>query len=138
MNGSAMLDPASWQLVLDRHARLFAELGTGTAAVLLAQDAWRDGCGEALLWRREAEGMRAAPATWQGVEACDAELIFVAMRDALPRLAAAPATERLALLREQVRTGDMLFFVTRNCADLDVGWDTFLESLGHAFMGACR
>ena len=78
------------------------------------------------------------PVAWHGVEDCDAELIFVAMRDALPQLAARPAAERLGTLRDQVREGDMLFFVTRNCGDLDIGWDAFLESLGHAFMGACR
>ncbi|UCE32661.1 MAG: hypothetical protein JSW68_07175 [Burkholderiales bacterium] len=138
MSGTELLDAGAWQAVLDDHAPLFTELATGTAAMLLGEDAWRSGCGSALVWQRDAAGMRAAAATWQGVEACDAELVFVAMRDALPRLAAVPATERLALLREQVRLGDMLLFVTRNCADLDAGWDDFLESLGHAFMGACR
>jgi hypothetical protein len=82
--------------------------------------------------------MRASLVLWEGVEACDAELIFVAMRDALARLAAAPVEARLGLFRDQVREGDMLCFVTRNCGDLDAGWEAFLESLDHAFMGACR
>lgn len=133
-----MLDAVSWQAVLDHNAALFAELEAGTAAVLVAQSAWASGSGESLRWRREADGMRATPAAWRGVETCDAELIFVAMRDALPRLAAVPAADRLGLLRDQVREGDVLFFVMRSCSDLDAGWDAFLELLGRAYMGACR
>lgn len=133
-----MLDASAWQAVLDHHAPLFADLEAGTAAVLLDQPAWSTGQGVAAVWVKQGGGMRAATAQWSGVESCAAELIFVAVRDALPRLAAAPVEERLGLLRDQVRDGDMLFFVTRNCGDLDVGWDAFLESLGRAFMGACR
>lgn len=133
-----MLDAAAWQEVLDHHAPLFADLERGTAAVLLDHTIWNGGGGDALLWRRGDSGMCVEPVVWHGVEDCTAELVFVAMRDALPRLADQPVADRLSMLRDQVREGDMLFFVTRNCADLDVGWDTFLESLGRAFMGACR
>jgi hypothetical protein len=133
-----MFEPCTWQAVLDHHASLFVGLEPGTAAVLLPQATWVGQAGESLLWRRDPDGMRASLVLWEGVEACDAELIFVAMRDALARLAAVPVESRLGLFRDQVREGDVLFFVTRNCDDLDVGWEAFLESLNPAFMGACR
>jgi hypothetical protein len=133
-----MHDVAAWQALLDHNDRLFDELEPGASALLLGKAEWDAGVGHALLWRKGEQRMEASLVPWTGITGSAADFIFVALRDAFARLDDADTGVRLGLLREQVREGDMLFFITKNCADLDVGWDAFLESLGHAFMGACR
>ncbi len=139
MSPAAALDPARWQPVLDLHAELFQPLDPGAAAVLVAKPDWDAGAGAALEWRAEAGAMRAALRPWRGAGGAGADLIFVALRDALDRLAEAAPPERLSRLKDLVHSGDVLFFVMKTkCNLVNAGWEDFLDSLGLAFMGACR
>jgi hypothetical protein len=136
---SPALDPARWQPVLDGHADLFAPLDPGSAAALVAKADWDAASGAALEWRAAAGGMRASLRPWEGAARTDADLIFVGLRDALERLAETDAGERLSRLKDLVHGGEVLFFVMKTkCNLVNAGWEEFLESLGLAFMGACR
>ncbi len=133
------LDPARWQPVLDGHADLFEPLDPGSAAVLLSKEDWDAASGAALEWRAGAGTMQASLRPWQGAEQAEADLIFVALRDALERLASADVGERFSRLKDMVHGGEVLFFVMKTkCNLVNAGWEEFLDSLGLAFMGACR
>jgi hypothetical protein len=133
------LDPARWQPVLDLHADLFQPLDPGSAAVLVAKREWDEAAGDALEWRAAPGTMRAAVRPWKGAKHADADLVFVALRDALDRLSETAPAERLSRLKDLVHAGDVLFFVMKTkCNLVNAGWEEFLDSLGLAFMGACR
>jgi hypothetical protein len=139
VSAAAALDPAQWQPVLDLHADLFQPLDPGSAVLLLAKPDWDAGSGAALEWRAAPGSMRASLRPWSGAGKAEADLIFVALRDALERLAQAGAPERLSRLKDLVHGGDVLFFVMKTkCNLVNAGWEEFLDSLGLAFMGACR
>jgi hypothetical protein len=136
---SAALDPARWQPVLDLHQDLFQPLDRGAAAVLVAKPDWDAASGSALEWRAGEGAMRAALRPWTGAGRAEADLIFVALRDALERLAEAAPAERFSRLKDLVHGGEVLFFVMKTkCNLVNAGWEEFLDSLGLAFMGACR
>ncbi len=133
------LDPALWQPLLERHAELFGGISPGSALALLSKPDWDARSGAFLEWRAGVGAMAAARRPWTGVGQADVDLVFVAMRDALAELAGAPNEERLGLLKRMIHRGDVLFFVMKTkCALVDAGWEDFLDSLGLAFMGACR
>ena len=137
--GSAGLDPARWQPVLDRHAELFEPLDPGAAAALVAKGDWDTSSGAMLEWRATAGAMRATLKPWQGAGLAEVDLLFVGLRDALDRLAEAAVDARLSLLKDLVHRGEVLFFVMKTkCNLVNAGWEDFLDSLGLAFMGACR
>ena len=51
----------------------------------------------------------------------------------------ASAEERMPVLKRLIRSGDILFFVFRTKFELqDAGYEDFLDTLGLAFLGACR
>jgi hypothetical protein len=130
----AALDPRRWQPVLDANADPFAPLDPGAAA--------------ALEWRARASTdapvlassvMGAAVKTWQGVGRADVDLVFVCLREALDRFAEVDVEARLSVLKDLLHGGKVLFFVMKTkCNLVNAGWEEFLDSLGLAFMGACR
>lgn len=133
------LDPARWQPVLDVHADLFSPLDPGAAMVLVAKADWDASSGAALEWRAAAGAMQASLRPWEGAARADADLVFVGLRDALERLAATEVGERLSHLKDLVHGGEVLLFVMKTkCNLVNAGWEEFLDSLGLAFMGACR
>lgn len=134
-----MLDPAVWQPVLDQHARFFEGLEPGCAAALIPKPDWDARSGTMLEWRRGPSGMQAALKPWSGPAQADVDLLFVGLRDAFARLAAADPGLRFSLLKDMLHEGDVMFFVMKTkCHLLDSGWEDFLDTLGLAFMGACR
>ena len=134
-----MLHPEVWQPVLDQHALLFSGLEHGCAAALIPKLDWDAGAGSMLEWRSAVGGMQAALKPWLGPARADVDLLFVGLRDSFNRLAAADASLRLSLLKDMLHEGDVLFFVMKTkCHLLDSGWEDFLDTLGLAFMGACR
>ncbi len=133
------LDPAQWQPVLDLHSDLFQPLDPGSAVVLVPKSDWDTAAGAALEWRAGPGTMRASLRPWKGASHAEADLIFVPLRDALDRLSETDPAERLSCLKDLVHGGDVLFFVMKTkCKLVNAGWEEFLDSLGLAFMGACR
>jgi hypothetical protein len=134
-----MLDPSLWQPVLEHHASLFSGLEPGCAAALIPKPDWDAGSGTMLEWRCCGDGMRAALKPWRGAAQTDVDLLFVGLRDSFARLSATDLRNRFSLLKDMLHQGDVMFFVMKTkCHLVDSGWEDFLDTLGLAFMGACR
>ena len=143
---------APWQAMLDRHAPLFSEMlpgssvgfvpragsgiqpGKHVAGVLSA-----GGAGQMLTWAMGGEGMRAALRPYAGFKDVGVDLLFVADDEALQALRESLQGETLSIIKRQIRKGSIMFFVMRTKYELqDAGYEDFLDSLGLAFLGACR
>jgi hypothetical protein len=134
-----MPTPASWQPVFDLNAHLFEALEAGRSLAMLDKATWDAGNGEALQCRLDGKRMLAQETTWQGAGKCDADMLFVGLRDSLAQLDQASPEQRFSELKDRIHEGDVLFFVMKTkCTLIDAGWEDFLDSLGLAFMGACR
>lgn len=145
---------AHWRAVVDASEGLFAELGDGARMGLIARS------GFAPAGRRLA-GLSAAAAAWsgtpmlafaaangrievsaetfEGFDMSRLDLLFVADEEARAELAATPAADALRALKRLIRRGSVMFFVLRTRHELqEAGYDDLLDSLGLAFLGACR
>jgi hypothetical protein len=141
-----------WQAMLDRHAELFTEMTPGSCVAIVPKEGSgiqpgkhvaglmaADGTGEMLRWEVTADGVRAALAPYRGFQQAKADLLFVADAEALDRLRENIGDETLGLMKRQIRSGGIMFFVMRTKYELqDAGYEEFLDALGLAFLGACR
>ena len=67
------------------------------------------------------------------------DLLFVADEEARGELAATAPAATLRAMKRLIRRGNVMFFVFRTRHELqDAGYEDFLDSLGLAFLGACR
>jgi len=83
--------------------------------------------------------MVASTLCFPGFEAAAVDLLFVADEAALAALEASLEGDALATLKRRIRQGGILFFVLRTKYELqDAGYEDFLDTLGLAFLGACR
>ncbi|HMM54671.1 MAG TPA: hypothetical protein PKC23_06610 [Candidatus Desulfobacillus sp.] len=141
----------SWQAMLDGQAEVFAEMlpGASVAIVPRAGSGIQPGRraaalkaaagGEMLRWEVVAGGVRADLVPFRGLGDAGVDLLFVAEDEALARLREDIGAGTLTLMKRQLRAGDMMFFVMRNKHELqEAGYEEFLDSLGLAFLGACR
>lgn len=142
---------ADWQAMLDRHAELFAEMTPGASVALVPRDTsgilpgrhlaglMAAAGGEMLRWEVTPTGVRAALLPFRGVREAAVDLLFVADEEALARLRADIGEGTLPLMKRLLRTGNIMFFVMRTKHELqEAGYEDFLDSLGLAFLGACR
>ncbi len=133
------LSPAIWQPVFDLHASLFEALEENRSLAFLDKATWDAGRGDALESRWAGRRMFVQAKAWSGAGDTKADLLFVGLRDSLTHLDRAEPEARLGLLKDGIHEGEVLFFVMKTkCTLIDAGWEDFLDSLGLAFMGACR
>lgn len=146
---------ALWQATFDRDAALFADLRPGARMGLVARSGWHAGAG------RRIAAMRATPRDagdppmlvfeaadgrihvdvrpFGGVDQAGVDLLFVAEDRAQADLEALPSDAVLTTMKRLLREGAVMFFVFRTKAELqETGYEDFLDSLGLAFLGACR
>jgi hypothetical protein len=150
-----LADVAGWQRMLDRHGELFTELAPGARIGLLAREAtgfapgrqpvgWRDarfaGDGALLLVWQAADGrMLARNERVAGFADAHADFLLLADAASLAEAHAALEGDALGRLKRRIRRGDIMLCTFRTRAQLaDSGYEDFLDSLGLAFMGACR
>jgi hypothetical protein len=145
-------DLAAWQSMLERHGPLFSELVPGSAVGFVPREGSgihpgkhvagvinAAGSGEMLTWLREDDGMRAGIRDYAGFQDARVDLLFVADQDGLDAMHDAIAGETLSIIKRQIRKGSIMFFVMKTKYQLqDAGYEDFLDSLGLAFLGACR
>jgi hypothetical protein len=143
---------ADWQAMLDRQAELFAEMVPGSSVALVPREGSgiqpgkhvaglmaAGGSGEMLRWEVTAVGVKAALVPYRGFQQAKVDLLFVAEAEALDKLRADIGNETLPLMKRMIRAGSIMFFVMRTKHELqDAGYEEFLDSLGLAFLGACR
>ena len=141
-----------WQAMLDRHIELFAEMTPGASVAIVPKVGSgiqpgkhvaglmaAEGAGEMLRWEVVPGGMRAERAPYRGFQEAKVDLLFVADDEALAKLRGAIGDETLSLMKRQIRSGNIMFFVMRTKYELqDAGYEEFLDTLGLAFLGACR
>jgi hypothetical protein len=141
-----------WQAMLDRHAPLFSELLPGSAVGFVPRAGSgihpgkhvagvinAGGEGEMLTWAMEGEHMRAGLRHYSGFQDARVDLLFVADEAGLQAMREAVGGEALTIIKRQIRKGAIMFFVMKTKFQLqDAGYEEFLDSLGLAFLGACR
>jgi hypothetical protein len=142
----------SWQEMLERHAPLFSELVPGSAVGFVPRAGSgihpgkhvagvvnAGGEGEMLTWAMEGESMRAGVRHYSGFQDARVDLLFVADEAGLEAMRGALHGETLSIIKRQIRKGTIMFFVMKTKFELqDAGYEDFLDSLGLAFLGACR
>lgn len=143
---------ADWQTMLDRHGELFVDMVPGSSVAVVPREGSgiqpgkhvaglkaAGGSGDMLRWEVTADGMRAAIVPYRGFQEAKVDLLFVAETEVLDKLRADIGDETLPLMKRQIRAGSIMFFVMRTKYELqDAGYEEFLDSLGLAFLGACR
>ncbi len=145
-------DPAAWQAMLDRHSELFTDMVAGSAVGFVPRTgsgiqpgkhvAGLVDCGkgvEMLRWTVDADGMTATLERFPGFQEAQVDLLFVVDDMALLLLGAALEGDTLSQIKRLIRQGNIMFFVLRTKFELqDAGYEDFLDTLGLAFLGACR
>ena len=146
-------DLSAWQAMLDRHREVFQELQPGSRIGIVPKRETAlgaDQCGSArpalfdptdgvLCWEAREDGMRADYRACVSLQDAGVDVFLVADADALELIRASLEGEPLAVIRKLIRLGHILFFVIRTKNELrEAGYEDFLDSLGLAFLGACR
>lgn len=147
-------DLASWQSLLDRQRDLFVEMDTGSRIGIVSREAsgilpgkHLEGLRVAtevpmLAWQVEDGGMSARVERFAGMSSTRVDLLLVADAEAMTAILSSLNVlndDMLILIKRLIRRGNIMFFVFRNKAQLqDAGYEDFLDSLGLAFLGACR
>jgi len=149
---TAFGDLPAWQSMLERHGPLFSELVPGSSVGFVARAGSgiqpgkhvagvmnAGGSGQMLTWAMADDGMRANIRDYAGFQDASVDLLFVADEDGLAAMRDALAGETLSIIKRQIRKGSIMFFVMKTKYQLqDAGYEDFLDSLGLAFLGACR
>ena len=133
------LDLDGWQALLDRHPDVFRGLMPGARIGLLSKDDFEPPRATMLVWQANDNGMRAHYEPFPGFEQVKIDLLFIADDDAIRRLHDRAAPAPFAEIKSKVRRRDIILYVVKPRDELiDCGYEDFLDSLGLAFMGACR
>lgn len=141
-----------WQTMLDQQGDIFHGMVPGSSVAIVP----REGSGiqpgkhvaglkataangSMLRWQVTEEGMRAAILAYPGFQEAGVDLLFVAEPEALASLCDTIGENTLFMMKRHIRAGSIMFFVMRNKYELqEAGYEEFLDSLGLAFLGACR
>ena len=141
-----------WQAMLERHDTLFTEMSPGSSVAIVPKAGSgihpgkhvaglmaAEGAGEMLRWEVTPAGMRASLRPYRGFQDAGVDLLFVADDEAMDALVHNLDDNTLSLMKRQIRAGNIMFFVMRTKYELqDAGYEEFLDTLGLAFLGACR
>ena len=142
-----------WQAMLERQAELFSEMSPESSVgfvpragsgILPGKHAAglksATGEGEMLVWKvKDGGGMRASMRRYSGFQDAKVDLLFVADEDALAAMREALAGDTMSRIKRLIRSGGIMFYVMKTKYELqDAGYEEFLDTLGLAFLGACR
>lgn len=149
-------DLPAWQAMLDRYQELFSDMLPGSRIGILP----RSGTslmpgkhlaglsnsefslpeGRMLAWEvREGAGMRADYRPCRNFQDAKADLLLVPDDAAFEEIRRTLGGDPLSTIKKMIRCGSILFFVMKTKYQLqDAGYEDFLDTLGLAFMGACR
>ena len=145
-------DIALWQSMLDRQRELFLDMVQGSRIGFVSREAsgilpgkHLDGVRVVatevplLAWQLENGGMSARVERFAGMTSTKVDLLLVADDEALATMLSELGGDTLSAIKRLIRRGRIMFFVFKNKAQLqDAGYEDFLDSLGLAFLGACR
>lgn len=145
-------DQSAWQAMLDRHSELFTDMVPGSSVGFVPRTgsgiqpgkhvAGLVDCGkhvELMRWEADGSGMVTSVLSFPGFQEAKVDLLFVVDDMAFLLLQAALQGDTLSLIKRLIRQGNIMFFVLRTKFELqDAGYEEFLDTLGLAFLGACR
>lgn len=135
----AALDIAGWQALLERHSAIFAGMLPGSRIGLLPEEDFESPAAMMLVWEATGNAMVADYRPFPGFAEVEVDLLFVADGETLRWLHDSTNPAPLAELKRKVRRRETLLYVVKpRSALLELGYEEFLDSLGLAFMGACR
>lgn len=142
---------AAWQSMLERYSELFVDMRPGSRIGIVSREA------SGILPGKHPAGLQSAAEVpmlaWQvgdgriaahierfaGMSSTRVDLLLVADADAMASMLDQLDGDMLTAIKRLIRRGSMMFFVFRTKAELqDAGFEDFLDSLGLAFLGACR
>ena len=152
---SMFADLPAWQAMLDRYQELFSDMLPGSRIGILP----RSGTslmpgrhlaglsnsefslpdGKMLAWEVNGAGMRADYRPCCNFQDAQADLLLVPDDAALEEIRRTLEDDPLSTIKKMIRCGNILFFVMKTKYQLqDAGYEDFLDTLGLAFLGACR
>lgn len=148
-------DLPAWQAMLDGYQELFSEMLPGSRIGILprsgtslmagkhlaglANSAFSLPDGKMLAWEVNGTGMRASHHPCRNFQEAQADLLLVADDAALEEIRRTLDSDPLSTIKKMIRCGNILFFVMKTKYQLqDAGYEDFLDTLGLAFLGACR
>jgi len=152
---SMFADLPAWQAMLDRYQELFTDMLPGSRIGILP----RSGTslmagkhlaglsnsefslpdGKMLVWEVNGEGMRAGYRPCRKFNEAQADLLLVPDDAAFEEIRRSLDGDPLSTIKKMIRRGNILFFVMKTKYQLqDAGYEDFLDTLGLAFLGACR
>ena len=145
-------DIGLWQSMLDRQRELFVDMDAGSRIGFVSREASGILPGKHLegvqmvatevplmAWQIENGGMSVRIERFAGMSSTRVDLLLVADRDAMEAMQTELGGDMLKTIKRLIRRGNIMFFVFKNKAQLqDAGYEDFLDSLGLAFLGACR
>ena len=149
-------DLPAWQAMLDRYQELFSDmlpgsrigilprsgpsLMPGTHLTGLSNSEFSLPEGKMPAWEvSEGPGMRAGYRPCRNFQDAQADLLLVPDDAAFEEIRRTLAGDPLSTIKKMIRGGSILFFVMKTKYQLqDAGYEDFLDTLGLAFMGACR
>ena len=149
-------DLPAWQAMLDRYQELFSDMLPGSRIGILprsgtslmpgkhlaglSNSGFSLPGGKMLAWEVGVDtGMRAEYRPCRNFQEAQADLLLVPDDAALEEIRRTLAADPLSTIKKMIRCGGILFFVMKNKYQLqDAGYEDFLDTLGLAFLGACR
>lgn len=133
------LDGEGWQAMLDRRQEIFADMLPGASLGILPKKELESPIGTMLTWVRQADKMEVAYQSFTGFQNTSVDLLIVADDEALESLHSQEQDNTFNEMREQIRNGNILFYVMKTKDELlDLGYEDLIEVLGIPFLGACR
>ena len=144
-------DMSQWQSMLDRQRELFVDMDSGSRLGFVSREAsgilpgkHREGVQVVtevpmMAWEVNDGAMSARIERFAGLSATRVDILLVADREAMDTMLAELGGDMLRTIKRLIRRGNIMFFLFKNKTQLqDAGYEDFLESLGLAFIGACR
>ena len=111
----------------------------GASLGILPKKEFNSPSGTMLTWNRQDSKMAAAYQPFTGFRDASVDLLFVADDEALESLHSKAMDNPFDEMREQIRNGNILFYVMKTKTELlDLGYEELIEVLGIPFLGACR
>ena len=134
-----LADVDRWQAILGQNETVFGAMAAGACVGLLAKQDALDLRGRMIAWEATGAGMIARQRPFEGYENVDADILLVFDEAALGILPDKETDDPLGAMRRLIRNGNVLFYVMKTGKELTLRGDgDFLESLGLAYVGACR
>jgi len=148
-------DLPAWQAMLDRCQELFSDMLPGSRIGILprsgtglmpgkhlaglSNSGFSLPDGKMLAWEVVDGAMRANYRPCRNFEDAQADLLLVPDDAAFEEIRRHLQDDPLSVIKKMIRCGNILFFVMKTKYQLqDAGYEDFLDTLGLAFLGACR